>query len=81
MIRVPLLETFTQRCGCAPEVSGTLNGVAKALYIREARRLVGLGRIAEWNIGESTDVLADYCHTTRLTPAAVRSQWLRPPQA
>ncbi|GAB3433839.1 FAD-dependent oxidoreductase [Flindersiella endophytica] len=34
-----------------PDVSGTLDGIAKAPYIREARRLVGLGRIAEWHIG------------------------------
>jgi hypothetical protein len=27
----------------------------------------------EWNIGESAGVLAAYCHTARLTPAAVRS--------
>jgi hypothetical protein len=33
------------------DVTGTLDGIAKAPYIREARRLVGLGRIAEWHIG------------------------------
>lgn len=34
-----------------PDVSGTLDGIAKHPYIREARRLVGLGRISEWHVG------------------------------
>ncbi|MBM7784893.1 FAD-dependent oxidoreductase [Tenggerimyces flavus] len=33
------------------DVTGTMDGIAKAPYVREARRLVGLGRIAEWHIG------------------------------
>jgi hypothetical protein len=33
------------------DVSGTMDGIAKAPYIREARRMIGFGRIHEWHIG------------------------------
>lgn len=34
-----------------PDVSGTLDGIAKSPYIREGRRILSLGRVFEWHVG------------------------------
>ena len=34
-----------------PDVSGTLDGIAKAPYVREGRRLRSIARIFEWHVG------------------------------
>lgn len=34
-----------------PDVAGTIDGYAAAPYVREARRLVSVGRVWEWHVG------------------------------